>query len=67
MTTTEQANLALALDYMASLENGATPELLERVFTPDVVQEEFPEPADAQRRAAGGCARCGRAPNAAGR
>ena len=42
MTTTEQANLALALDYMASLENGATPELLERVFTPDVVQEEFP-------------------------
>ncbi|HEX2207881.1 MAG TPA: nuclear transport factor 2 family protein [Longimicrobium sp.] len=42
MTPTEQANLALALDYTASLENGGVPELLERVFTPDVVQEEFP-------------------------
>ena len=42
MTETEQANLKLALEYLAALEAGPTPEMLESVFTPDVVQEEFP-------------------------
>jgi ketosteroid isomerase-like protein len=42
MTDTEQANLRTALDYLAAVEGGATGEALARWFTPDVVQEEFP-------------------------
>jgi ketosteroid isomerase-like protein len=42
MTDIEQANLRTALDYLAAVEGGATGEALARWFTPDVVQEEFP-------------------------
>jgi ketosteroid isomerase-like protein len=42
MTETEQANLRTALAYLAAVEGGATGETLARWFTPDVVQEEFP-------------------------
>jgi len=40
--TTEERNLATARDYLAAVENGATGEALAGWFTPDVVQEEFP-------------------------
>jgi ketosteroid isomerase-like protein len=52
MTTTEQANLETARAYLAAVEGGATGEALARWFTPDVVQEEFPNrlmPAGARR------------------
>jgi ketosteroid isomerase-like protein len=42
MTTREQANLQTARAYLAAIEGGATGEALARWFTPDVVQEEFP-------------------------
>src|SRR5918997_573618 len=42
MNETEAANLQTALDYLAAVEGGATGEALARWFTPDVVQEEFP-------------------------
>lgn len=42
MTTTEQTNLETARAYLAAVESGATGEALARWFTPDVVQEEFP-------------------------
>jgi ketosteroid isomerase-like protein len=42
MTTTEQANLETTRAYLAAVEGGATGEALARWFTPDVVQEEFP-------------------------
>jgi ketosteroid isomerase-like protein len=42
MTTTEQQNLETALAYLRAVEGGATGEALARWFTPDVVQEEFP-------------------------
>jgi ketosteroid isomerase-like protein len=40
-TATERANLATARRYLAAIEQGAAGESLE-FFTPDVVQEEFP-------------------------
>jgi ketosteroid isomerase-like protein len=42
MTAAEQANLQTARQYLAAIELGATGDALERFFTPDVVQEEFP-------------------------
>lgn len=42
MTTKEQENLEIALAYLRAIEGGATGEALARWFTPDVVQEEFP-------------------------
>jgi ketosteroid isomerase-like protein len=42
MTTTEQANVETTRAYLAAVERGATGEALARWFTPDVVQEEFP-------------------------
>jgi ketosteroid isomerase-like protein len=42
MTTMEQQNLDTARAYLAAIEGGATGEALARWFTPDVVQEEFP-------------------------
>lgn len=42
MTETEQANLQTARAYLEAVEHGATGEALARWFTPDVVQEEFP-------------------------
>lgn len=52
MTEIEQANLQTAREYLAAVENGATGQALARWFTPDVVQEEFPNrlvPAGARR------------------
>jgi ketosteroid isomerase-like protein len=52
MTETEQANLKTAREYLVAIENGATGQALARWFTPDVVQEEFPNrlvPAGARR------------------
>jgi ketosteroid isomerase-like protein len=52
MTETEQANLETARAYLAAVEGGATGDALARWFTPDVVQEEFPNrlmPAGARR------------------
>jgi ketosteroid isomerase-like protein len=52
MTTTEEQNLETARAYLAAIEGGATGEALSRWFTPDVVQEEFPNrlvPAGARR------------------
>jgi ketosteroid isomerase-like protein len=40
--TTEQQNLETAFAYLRAVEGGATGEALARWFTPDVVQEEFP-------------------------
>ena len=40
--TTEEANLQTARAYLAAIAGGATGEALARWFTPDVVQEEFP-------------------------
>jgi ketosteroid isomerase-like protein len=40
--TLEQDNLATARRYLAAVENGATGAKLAPFFTPDVVQEEFP-------------------------
>ena len=42
MTSTEEANVQTARAYLAAVEGGATGEALARWFTPDVVQEEFP-------------------------
>jgi ketosteroid isomerase-like protein len=42
MTTTEEAILEVARAYLAAVAGGATGEALARWFTPDVVQEEFP-------------------------
>ena len=42
ITATEQANLQTARQYLAAIELGATGDALARFFTPDVVQEEFP-------------------------
>lgn len=50
--TTEEANLETARAYLAAVAGGATGEALARWFTPDVVQEEFPNrlvPAGARR------------------
>jgi ketosteroid isomerase-like protein len=40
--TTEESNLETARAYLAAVAGGATGEALARWFTPDVVQEEFP-------------------------
>jgi ketosteroid isomerase-like protein len=40
--TTEETNLQTARAYLAAIGAGATGEALARWFTPDVVQEEFP-------------------------
>jgi ketosteroid isomerase-like protein len=42
MTTTEEANLALVRRYLDALEHGMTSSAVGDFFTPDVVQEEFP-------------------------
>jgi ketosteroid isomerase-like protein len=42
MTATEEQNLAAARRYLAAIEGGATGDALAAFFTPDVVQEEFP-------------------------
>jgi ketosteroid isomerase-like protein len=50
--TTEETNLETARAYLAAIAGGATSESLARWFTPDVVQEEFPNrlvPAGARR------------------
>jgi ketosteroid isomerase-like protein len=42
MTTTEENNLALVRRYLEALERGMTAVAVGDFFTPDVVQEEFP-------------------------
>jgi ketosteroid isomerase-like protein len=42
MTTTEENNLALVRRYLEALEHGMTAVAVGDFFTPDVVQEEFP-------------------------
>jgi len=42
MDASEAANLALVRDYLAALERGEAGAALARFFTPDAVQEEFP-------------------------
>jgi ketosteroid isomerase-like protein len=42
MTTTEENNLALVRRYLEALERGMTVAAVGDFFTPDVVQEEFP-------------------------
>jgi len=42
MTTTEETNLALVRRYLEALERGMTSAAVSDFFTPDVVQEEFP-------------------------
>jgi len=42
MTSTEEANLALVRRYLDALEQGMTSAAVGDLFTPDVVQEEFP-------------------------
>jgi ketosteroid isomerase-like protein len=52
MQTTEETNLETARAYLRAVEGGATGEALARWFTPDVVQEEFPNrlmPSGARR------------------
>jgi ketosteroid isomerase-like protein len=41
-TPTAETNLEIAKRYLATIEQGATPEALADIFHPDVVQEEFP-------------------------
>ncbi len=41
-TPTAKTNLEIAKRYLATLEQGATPEALAEIFHPDVIQEEFP-------------------------
>jgi ketosteroid isomerase-like protein len=41
-TTTAETNREIAKRYLATIEQGATPEALANIFHPDVVQEEFP-------------------------
>jgi ketosteroid isomerase-like protein len=40
--TPAAGNLEIAKRYLATIEQGATPEALADIFHPDVVQEEFP-------------------------